>query len=139
MNLIGTGILNWPRKERVNDRYGIVALWPRDDEYGTPIPMDINPLEGMRGELIAKVLEARQSTHIGDLFREIYPVTPEVGEEIVLGEGVVFYELHEDGQVFIGLKPDDGRKEDWLDPKMLYRAHAQYVELYFKTVEPGEG
>jgi len=135
LNLIGTGILNWPRKERVHDRYGLVALWPRDDEMGAPIPMDIHPLDGVRGQLIAKVLEAKESTHIGDLFREIYPVTPEVGEEIVLGEGVVFYEAHEDGEVFIGLKPDDGRANDWLDPKMLYRAHAQYVELYFKKSE----
>ena len=132
MNLIGTGILNWPRHERMFDRYGLVALWPRDDEYGSPLPMDVVPLEGVRGQLIAKVLEARQSTHIGDLFRDLRPETPEVGEEIVLGEGVVFYELHEDGQVFVGLKPEDGRTNDWLDPKMLYRAHAQYVELYFK-------
>jgi len=74
MNLIGTGILNWPSTERVSDRYGIVALWPRDDAYGeAPLPMDIHPLDGFRGQLIAKVLEARKSTHVGDLFREIYP------------------------------------------------------------------
>jgi len=132
MNLIGTGILNWPRKERVYDRYGLVALWPRDDEMGAPLPMDIHPLDGVRGQLIAKVLEARGSTHIGDIFRGFLPETPEVGEEIVLGEGVVFYEAHEEGQIFIGLKPEDGRTKDWMDPKKLYRAHAQYVALYFK-------
>jgi len=135
MNLIGTGILNWPRKERVSDRYGLVAVWPRGDELGKPLPMDIHPLDGVRGQLIAKVLEAKESTHIGDLFREIYPEMPEVGEEIVLGEGIVFYEAHEDGRIFIGLMPEDGRTNDWLDPKKLYRAHAQYVELYFKKSE----
>ncbi len=135
MNLIGTGILNWPRHERVYDRYGVVALWPRDDEHGDPLSMDVVPLEGIRGQLIAKVLEARKSSHIGDLFREIYPVTPEVGEEIVLGEGIVFYDVNSDGRTFIGLKPEDGRTNDWLDPKKLYRAHAQYVELYFKKSE----
>ena len=136
MNLIGTGILNWPRTERVNDRYGIVALWPRDDEYGeAPLPMAPKPLDGFRGQLIVKVLEARKSRHIGDVFRGIYPVTPEVGEEIVLGEGIVFYQMEGDGRTFIGLKPEDGRTNDWLDPKKLYRAHAQYVELYFKKSE----
>ena len=61
LNLIGTGILNWPRKERVHDRYGLVAVWPRDDELGAPLPMDIHPLDGVRGQLIVKVLEARAS------------------------------------------------------------------------------
>lgn len=133
MELIGTGILNWPREERVFDRYGVVALWPRGNEDGTPLPMDIVPLEGIRGYLIAKVLEVRQSHHIGDLFRGFFPTTPEFGEEIVLGEGVVFYEVHDD-RTFIGLKPEDGRKKDWLDPKKLYRAHQQYVELHFKEM-----
>ncbi len=136
LNLIGTGILNWPTTERVNDRYGIVALWPQDDPYGqAPLPMAPKPLDGVRGQLIAKVLETRESTHIGDLFRKIYPVTPEVGEEIVLGEGVVFYQMEADGRTYIGLKPEDGRSNDWMDPKKLYRAHAQYVELYFKKSE----
>lgn len=128
MILIGTGILNWPREERVHDRYGVVALYSEEDEL---LPMEVKPLK-VRGQLIATVLEARQSRHIGDLFREIYPVTPEVGEEIVLGEGVVFYETHPDGRTFIGLRPEDGRRTDWLDPEKLYRAHQQYVELYFK-------
>ena len=134
MNLIGTGILNWPRQERVFDRYGLVGLWPRDNDHGESLPMDIVPLDGFRGQLIALVLEARKSTHIGDLFRGFFPETPEVGEEIILGEGVVFYEMTE-GKVLIGLKPEDGRKADWLNPKKLYRAHSQYVELYFKEAE----
>ncbi len=134
MKLIGTGILNWPRDERVFDRYGLVGLWPRDNEHGDPLPMDVVPLDGFKGQLIAKVLESRKSTHIGDYVRGIFPETPEVGEEIILGEGTVFYEVVED-RTFIGLKPDDGRKTDWLDPKKLYRAHQQYVEIYFKETE----
>ncbi len=129
--LIGTGVLNWPRGERVSDRYGVVALWPLDDEYGQPLPMDVTPLDGVKGQLIAKVLIARESKHIGDLFRGFFPTTPEVGEEIVLGEGDVFYEVVED-HIHIGLRPRDGRKSDWLNPEKLYRAHAQYVELYFQ-------
>ncbi len=42
--------------------------------------------------------------------------------------------MQEDDRTYIGLKPGDGRKTDWLDPKKLYRAHAQYVELYFKEI-----
>ncbi len=80
------------------------------------------------------MLEARKSEHIGDLFRGFFPETPEVGEEIILGEGSVFY-MQEDDRIYIGLKPNDGREKDWLDPKKLYRAHAQYVELYFKETE----
>ena len=80
------------------------------------------------------MLEARKSEHVGDLFRGFFPETPEVGEEIILGEGSVFY-MQEDDRIYIGLKPNDGRKKDWLDPKKLYRAHAQYVELYFKETE----
>lgn len=96
--------------------------------------MDVIPLDGVTGQLIAKVLKVRESKHIGDLFRGFFPTTPEVGEEIILGEGDVFYEVVE-GEVHIGLRPRDGRKKDWLDPKKLYRAHAQYVELYFKGME----
>ncbi len=134
MDLIGTGILNWPREERVFDRYGVVALWPYDDERrNEPLPFTYEPFEGLKGQLIAKVLEPRKSEHIGDIFRGFLPETPEIGEEIILGEGTVFY-MQEDDRTYIGLKPDDGRKKDWLDPKKLYRAHAQYVELYFKSI-----
>ena len=131
MKLIGTGILSWPRYERIGDRYGLVGLFPRDNEDEDALPMDIVPLDGFKGQLIAKVLEARKSKHIGDFFRGFFPTTPEVGEEIILGEGTVFYEAVDD-EIFIGLKPEDGRKTDWLDPEKLYRAHQQYVELYFK-------
>lgn len=32
----------------------------------------------------------------------------------------------------VGLKPEDGRKTDWLNPHNLYRAHEQTVRLYFE-------
>jgi hypothetical protein len=32
----------------------------------------------------------------------------------------------------IGLKPNDGRKKDWLNPKSFYRLHQSKVNLYFQ-------
>ena len=50
-----------------------------------------------------------------------------VGERIVLGEGTLFY--YEKG---VGLRPEDGRDELWLDIHALYRAHNQTVTLIFE-------
>ncbi len=88
-------------------------------------------LTGRRGELVAEVLETRESTHIGDWARGLGPETPEVGERLVLGQGTAFVEVAFDDADSIGLRPDDGRDEDWLDPGMLYRAHEQTVKLIF--------
>ena len=129
--LMGKGILNWPTKERVGDRYGLVGLWSVAAlSFKDLLSFDIEPLEGIKGKLVVKVIEARESQHIGDLYHGFYPTTPDVGEEIILGEGSVFYE---DG--FVGLAPDDGRRTFWLEPKKLYRAHQQLVELYFEKLE----
>jgi hypothetical protein len=133
---IGVGTLNWNRGERIGDRYGAVGLWPGDEssievEYSLPLNL---PPEGKRGRLVAHVLATRESGHIGDLMRGLYPQTPEVGEIILLGEGTVFWEADKDGRR-IGLRPDDGRDHDWLDPEALYRAHDQTVRLLFEEVE----
>jgi hypothetical protein len=79
------------------------------------------------------VVETRQSGHLGDWFHGIGPTTPEQGEIILLGEGAFFSEKSEDlGCLQVGLRPADKRQEFWLDPKALYRAHDQTVELYFE-------
>src|SRR5262245_59579085 len=90
--LLGTGRLTWDRMERVSDRYGFVYLM----EYGDSMsPHKLAPLTipkehlGKRGSFMAHVIETRQSTHIGDLFRKIFPVTPKVGDDIMLGYGVL--------------------------------------------------
>lgn len=140
---LGEGILNWPKKERVNDRYGLVGLWTESD---VPRPETLKEIhnygqrqqriklahveEGKHGRLVVEVLRTQKSAHIGDLFRGLFPSTPKVGETIVLGEGYVFYE---EGN-FIGLEPKEQRESDWLNPKMLYRVHEQYVELFFEEV-----
>jgi hypothetical protein len=145
-HLIGRGGVSWPSAERRSDRYGLVgllgvfpidvdsALW-QGVEPGTsyptgeylPLPLSVARLAGRRGTLVATVVETRASGHCGDLFRGIYPSTPTVGERITLGTGTLFVD---DGCV--GVRPDDGRESDWLDPRALYRAHAQTVVLTFE-------
>ena len=130
VHTIGTGVLSWDREERVSGRYGAVYLMGpgvnSESRSATYTPLDIP--DG-RGTLVAIVLEAQQSTHIGDFFRGFFPTTPEVGEEIVLGSGVIVEEVNAEGQPQIAVEPTDGRASDWLKPEALYRAHEQTVRL----------
>lgn len=139
--ILGTGILTWDGRERRSDRYGTV--WLMNDGHTSMSTGDPERLldaaavadaDGKKGRLVARVISVRQSTHIGDLFRGIYPIQPEEGEEIELGLGTAFCEQQHFG-VAVGLLPDDGRSHDWLDPKSLYRAHEQLVELRFDPVQ----
>jgi hypothetical protein len=94
----------------------------------------IKEYAGQKGKLIAEVIATRKSSHIGDLFHGFFPTTPNIGEEIELGEGTLFYEP---GEYFaVGLKPDDNRETFWLIPQNLYRVHEQTVKLFFL---PGGG
>lgn len=130
MEELGTGILIWPTRERRTDRYGIVRLETRLAEslYDSSESIVLSKKRaGRSGKLVAIVRETRPSRHIGDLFRNIFPETPQVGERIVLGEGRLFFE-----DECVGLKPTDGRPTDWLDPHALYRAHFQTVTLFFE-------
>ena len=132
--IIGEGVLTWPRGERISDRYGLVMLMENGDSWKPPtgyIKLD-RSTDGAHGTLTAEVLETRQSTHVGDLFRGLFPETPEVGERIMLGSGTVFFDRGDDREDEIGLLPDDDREVDWLDPKALYRAHEQTVRLMFE-------
>lgn len=131
---LGIGRLSWPRGERVSDRYGVVLLMADGDSFAEPSQY-IRPAHrpvGQRGTLVAEALETRESTHIGDLFRGLFPETPAVGERIILGSGTFFTEDTDWGALLMGLSPDDGRHSDWLDPKALYRAHEQTVRLTFE-------
>lgn len=137
-NKIGHGSLTWDGGERRSDRYGSVWLMPDhiSSITGGGVPASLIEksacgLAGQRGELIAVITQNRDSTHIGDLFRGISPSKPEIGEIIKLGNGTIFFETWPYGGVVVGLYPDDGRGHDWLDPKALYRAHEQTVDLFF--------
>lgn len=131
---LGTGILTWHAAERRSDRYGSVFLMEDGHtSHSTHDPEEkldftaIATVEGKRGRLIATVLSPRISTHVGDLFRGIFPSVPTLGEPILLGKGTLFVTPLR----AVGLSPDDGRNTDWLDPYALYRAHEQLVDLTF--------
>lgn len=137
--LLGTGVLTWSADERRSDRYGTVYLIEEGFNslsrrsyrslIGFETALELNCLTG---ELITKVKRSRDSTHIGDLFRGIFPSRPEVGEIIPLGSGDAFWERAPEGGFQVGLKPRDGRQDSWLDIPKLYRAHEQTVELWFE-------
>lgn len=125
--ILGTGRLNWRRHERIGDRYGSICLMYNEDN-GT---FDLPKYTGF-GKLIATVKETRDPIHIGDLFHGFFPQKPEIGDVIELGEGDIFYDNDEYGDM-VGLKPKDNRETFWLGPKALYRCHNQTVELSFQT------
>lgn len=127
---IGTGVLTWPRSERVSDRYGCVALLSHPDCTDFDVPLT-GEHGGIYGRLVAHIEKARESRHIGDIFRGVFPSTPDVGEWIVLGEGTYYQERKPEGPV-VGLRPSDSREADWLDINALYRCHEQTVSLYFQ-------
>lgn len=136
---LGVGVLTWNRSERVSDRYGAVYLIEDGQNSFSDGPSPslvrgegVKRCAGLKGRLVAHVMQTRDSTHIGDLFRGLSPRTPEVGADIQLGDGEFFAEPLEDGGLAIGVKPADGRKSDWLDPRALYDAHEQTVELSFE-------
>ena len=88
---IGCGVLTWNRGERVTDRYGTVFL-QNDENSDDIVPLEGHSSYGEKGTLLADVKKTRNSPHIGDLFRGLYPSTPEVGDKVVLGEGTLFFE-----------------------------------------------
>lgn len=137
---LGIGVLSWTGAERRSDRYGTVMLMTDPGTLMTEPRGYINPLEspvGQRGSIIAEVIETRDSDHIGDLFRGLFPETPEVGERIELGSGTFFIEPTSFGAVLMGLRPDEPRDSDWLNPRALYRVHVQTVRLLFVAASGG--
>ena len=137
--IIGTGPLSWDGSERRSDRYGFVCFTYTDSLHhpiGDP-QLDesvLFALEGKHGRLIARVIKTRKSTHVGDIFHKVYPITPKVGEEIVLGVGYVRIAPPTCTLLTanIGVQPSDKRATLWMDLCALYRAHEQTVELRFE-------
>ena len=125
MHHIGTGILTWEPGERRTGRYGSVLLL---QSLKSPDKVELDQsCIGKHGSLVAKVFETRASSTTGDLLRQVFPVTPNVGELVLLGTGTLFF--HEGS---VGLGPTKVTEDPWLSVKALYRVHDQTVALYFR-------
>lgn len=133
---LGEGVLSWPPCERHTDRYGTVCL-DRGPDRVESVPFDTAPV-GTHGHLVAVVLATRTSPHVGDWARGLFPTTPTVGEQILLGTGVLITGRCAEGRWLLGLRPDDGRDREWLDPAALYRCHHQTVRLHLRPTHRPE-
>lgn len=144
---IGTGVFTWEGGERRCQRYGNVHL--ADSPYsgkltGIPFNLDLGaltPMLGKRVRITCTVTATRKSGHVGDQFLGIQPVTPNMGEVIVLGVGLLVVGIVKPWEsrvtTSIGLLPEDCRSKFWLDPKILYRLHDQTVDMYVEeTTDP---
>jgi len=162
--IVARGIFQWDGAERRTDRYGTFVIvahdedtafdrdgvkhvfsdWEADEKDAFLDTAKVARYVGKRTRITARVINTRQSRHIGDLFRGIKPSMPDIGEEIDLGAGEFFTEPSTwpaggcCGEIFIGLRPDDGRADDWFDPRKLYRLHTQTVEIALEVIGGGE-
>ena len=125
--VLGEGVLTWPSVERNTDRYGFVSLWEEPREGSDNVPLSLAGANGQNGLLVAEILETRESPHMGDTFRHIFPERPATGEIIELGSGVC--NVGDDHTV--GVEPEEHREIDWMNPAALYRCHFQTVRLLF--------
>lgn len=130
--LVGRGKLTWMKSERISDRYGAIWLMGDNDSSFTTHKPEKQPLwfppANQLGSLYARVIDARESTHIGDLFRGIEPKTPKTGDIFLLGTGTASVEPIRNTNTFL-ITPTEPRDSDWLNPLALYNCHESIVEL----------
>lgn len=144
LKTLATGILCWEASERRSQRYGFVFLCEKTYEglakASPTLNVDLlNKIEEKRVHLIAEILQARRSGHLGDAALNILPERPKNGQVFDLGIGKFVTETCESTplKVQFGLEPSDGRPTLWLDPRILYRLHDQTVRiLAIETAEP---
>lgn len=137
MTAIIKGIFTWASEERRSDRYGFITVMRECFNENSTSMASITDMASLalltnkRACITVKVIETRESGHIGDIFRGIFPSTPDVGQEFSLGVGKLLVKPADWSPIGIeiGLYPDDGREDDWLDPNILYQLHDQTVEI----------
>ena len=134
--LVGLGHLTWEKDERRLNRYGSVFLMTptssgdgdaSGDGNNTVAPLN-KKIKGY-GQLIATIVSPRESQHVGDKNRRIFPSLPSEGETYLLGEGMADYNASFDNVTCFGVMPKDGRANDWLNPVALYACHSSIVKL----------
>ena len=141
MKLLGYGVFSWGAEERRTNRYGSFNMCGESYKGEKPgkspeLTKELRRLDHRRVKLMAKVIETRTSGHLGDMALRISPTTPEVGQEILLGVGILQIESCSwDFLPSIALVPKDRRTEMWIDPRILYQLHDQTVEIYGEETE----
>lgn len=98
------------------------------------VVFDHAPL-GVAGTLVAHVIHVTatdEDREFGKRHPELRP--PEPGERVVLGSGALFTEEYAAGPV-IGVRPDDGRETEWMNPNAIFRCKGQLVRLEFEIPE----
>ena len=122
--VLGEGALCWERHERITDRYGTVYLTNDNRPYRLPsVPT------GAAARLVVIPL--------GLIAASAEPNPPAIGEEVVLGEGVVFAQKSDiSGHLMVGVRPVDGRDYEWLDSGALWRCHSSTVSAVRLELHP---
>jgi hypothetical protein len=93
------------------------------------VAYDRAPL-GATGTLVARVIAVdARFDHSNDPIPELR--TPPPGGRVVLGSGTLFTEQYM-GVPVIGVRPDDGRDEDWMDSYAITRCRDHLVSLEFE-------
>ena len=125
--MLGEGVLVWKKLEQVQDRYGTVTLLQSTSDERDTVKFRSEGMSGKTGTLIAQIVATRPCPAEADWFRQIWHVAPNEGELIGLGTGTCFFE----GDSAVGVKPDQDRDIDWMNPYALHRCSCQSVRLYF--------
>lgn len=123
---IGEGVVGWAANEDIEGRYGCIFLYPTPESNE---PIVLAQRKGAHGRLIAIVKANSESCFKEDKIRRVISRMPEVGEEIVLGEGMLFFESGA-----VGLYPRDARRNMWLDKNALLEVFQQTIELQFEEI-----
>ena len=118
---------------KADARYAATAAAASEDAARRPdnrvAAFDQAPL-GATGTLVARVIAVDpRFDHSDDHVPELR--TPPPGERVVLGSGTLFTEEYM-GAPVIGVRPDDGRDEDWMDSYAITRCRDHLVRLEFE-------
>jgi hypothetical protein len=137
---LGQGEIGHDSIERHSDRWGAVHLVDeagrdRRKERGHADPTDrvafTDIPAGKAGDLLAIVIEDNNKPYVSRLGLTIQPRAWKAkdGDEILLGTGTLFTETPtDDGRpTEIGVKPLDGRDEDWMETVSVLGAEVRLV------------
>jgi hypothetical protein len=97
------------------------------------VAFDHAPL-GAAGTLVAHVIALTSDYDWGDSAPELR--LPKPGERVVLGSGTLFTEQYA-GAPVIGVRPDDGREDNWMDRNAISRCRDHLVRLEFEMLKDG--